>query len=92
MIRFDTFQLFLNFIQVTFRFDIGPVFAQQETDIGPDETYPELYSKVAHIGADLLLKTLEKLPDSLSSGIPQDENNVTYGKTTVISLFLNELK
>lgn len=62
-----------------FRFDIGEIIAQEQTSIHPDETLPELRSKLAKIGANLLIETIKKLPSVLSNGRPQNEKEATYG-------------
>lgn len=41
------------------------------------------------MGSELLIKTVEKLPDVLSCGIPQREESVTYGNY-VTSLFFKQ--
>jgi len=62
------------------KFDVGEILAQAETTIYPDETMPELYIKLATSGADLLIKTVEKLPGVLSTGRKQSEAEVTYAR------------
>lgn len=52
---------------------------QKETDIGDHETLPELYSRLAKLGANMLMETFENLPELLESAMPQNEENVTYG-------------
>lgn len=61
------------------RFDVGSVLAQEKIDIQPDETYIELYEKLAKIGANALIDTITKLPDVLNTAKPQDEEKATYG-------------
>jgi len=41
--------------------DAGPVLLQRATEIGKSETAPELMKRLAEIGADLLVKTLQGL-------------------------------
>ncbi|KAI4495202.1 hypothetical protein M0804_001403 [Polistes exclamans] len=60
------------------KFDIGEIIAQEQTSIHPDETLPELRSKLAKIGANLLIETIKKLPSVLSNGRPQNEKEATY--------------
>lgn len=43
--------------------DAGPVLLQKETKIAPDETAPQLLTRLADIGADLLIETLRNLDD-----------------------------
>lgn len=38
--------------------DSGPVLLQEETPIGPEETYGELHDRLAVLGAEMLVKTL----------------------------------
>ncbi len=42
--------------------DTGDILLQKETPIGEDETSDELTGRLAHLGADLIVETLEKLP------------------------------
>ena len=60
------------------KFDIGKIVLQKETGIGDHETLPELYSRLAKLGANLLMETFENLPELLESATPQNEENVTY--------------
>ncbi|XP_051171526.1 methionyl-tRNA formyltransferase, mitochondrial isoform X2 [Leptopilina boulardi] len=60
------------------KFDIGDIIAQEETSIDLHETQPELYKKLALLGSKLLLKTMEKLPEVLSSSVRQNEDGITY--------------
>lgn len=41
--------------------DAGPILLQTATPIGPDETTPELLSRLAELGAELLSETLRNL-------------------------------
>jgi methionyl-tRNA formyltransferase len=42
--------------------DAGPVLLQSATEIGKTETAPQLMSRLAEMGADLISETLQKLP------------------------------
>ena len=58
--------------------DTGPILAQRELEILPDETSGELSIRLAHLGASLLIETL---PDYLLGNlIPsnQDNSQATY--------------
>jgi methionyl-tRNA formyltransferase len=55
--------------------DTGPVLLQRATPIGPDETAGELAARLAPLGAELLLETLERL-DALVPR-PQDHAAAT---------------
>jgi len=61
------------------RFDIGEIVAQEKLDIHPDETLPELYVKLAKMGANILVNVIGKLPQVLSLSRPQEKIGITYG-------------
>lgn len=56
--------------------DTGDVLLRSETHISPDETTAELWDRLANMGAELLVETLEKL-DSITP-TPQDHENATH--------------
>ena len=56
--------------------DTGDVLLTSETEIFPNETTAELWDRLANIGADLLIKTLNNL--SIITPKPQDHEQATY--------------
>ncbi|WP_420012776.1 methionyl-tRNA formyltransferase [Tateyamaria sp.] len=56
--------------------DTGPVLKREATAIGATETTADLHDRLAAIGADLVVKTLDALPDLKPH--PQPEDGVTY--------------
>ncbi len=60
--------------------DHGPILAQKKIAIGPDETCPELMSRLAKIGAGLLLKTLPKYLSGQIKPQPQNHRQATFTK------------
>lgn len=56
--------------------DSGPILLQQRAEIGASETAPELMSRLAPMGADLLSETLTRLNEI--SPIPQDDARATF--------------
>src|SRR5215471_20972357 len=58
--------------------DTGPVWSQQATEIGPEETAPELSARLAEMGASLLSRTLFQIEHGGGSPIPQDDSKATY--------------
>lgn len=52
---------------------------QREIDIAKNDMLPELYTRLAKLGADLLGKTFDNLLELLESATPQDSANATYG-------------
>ncbi len=64
--------------------DTGDILLQEETEIGEDETSPELFARLAVLGANLLVKTLENL-DSLTP-VKQDDSKADYSPMIVKSM------
>lgn len=60
--------------------DTGDILLKAETEIGENETSAELFDRLAEIGADLLIETIEKLESGLITPIKQDESKATYTK------------
>lgn len=53
--------------------DTGDVLMQAETEIGPNETVGELYHRLMHIGANLVVSTMQAIQDGTHQAIPQEE-------------------
>ena len=53
--------------------DTGDMILKEKTEIAPDETTGELWDRLAKIGADLLVKTLEQIENKTAPRIPQGE-------------------
>jgi methionyl-tRNA formyltransferase len=58
--------------------DTGDMLLQWETEIGPEETAPELSARLAVAGADLLAETLARLEAGTIEPIPQNDADATY--------------
>ena len=54
--------------------DTGDMILKEETEIAPDETTGELWDRLAKIGAELLVKTLEQIENKTAPSIPQGED------------------
>ena len=61
-------------IHMTRQLDGGPCLAQVETAIHPDETMLELEARLAEVGAELVLKTIDALAEDRATSIPQDQS------------------
>jgi len=59
------------------RMDEGEILSQEELAVRPDETAAALEERMAHIGADLLIRTVSEM-DALLPGKPQDHSQATY--------------
>jgi methionyl-tRNA formyltransferase len=58
--------------------DTGPILAQAECPIAPDETTASLTAKLAELGAQLLVETLEGWIEGTIEAQPQDDDAATY--------------
>ena len=56
--------------------DTGPVLLRKATPIGEAETTQELHDRLSQMGARLIVRALERLPDVVPE--PQPETGVTY--------------
>lgn len=57
--------------------DTGDILLSEETPIGADETYGELYSRLSLIGSEVLKRTIAALLDGSLVRIPQDESKAS---------------
>jgi methionyl-tRNA formyltransferase len=62
----------LTTMQIDAGLDTGPTLLRWETDIGPNETAPELSQRLALAGADLVVDTLRQLAGGSLRAQPQD--------------------
>jgi methionyl-tRNA formyltransferase len=58
--------------------DTGPIYGQVTTEINSDETAGQLLERLSHMGADLVLKTLDAISAGESKPVPQSESEVSY--------------
>ena len=58
--------------------DTGPMLLKYETEIGADETAPELSARLAEAGAPLVVETLRKLQRGEITPAPQDNSKATH--------------
>jgi methionyl-tRNA formyltransferase len=63
--------------------DAGPMLAKQSRPIGPDETSDDVERDLARIGADLLVKVLDRMAGEGVDETPQDEADATYASRLV---------
>ena len=62
------------------RMDAGDVLLRAETPLGENETYGELSVRLAELGAELFMKTLDALERGELHPEPQNEAEATYCK------------
>ena len=58
--------------------DAGDVLRVAKTSIGPEETAPELWDRLAALGAQALSETIPTLADGTAVATPQDGTKATY--------------
>ena len=58
--------------------DAGDIISQASTPIGADETAPTLTARLAELGAELLVSTVEAIGAGTAARTPQDEADSTY--------------
>jgi methionyl-tRNA formyltransferase len=58
--------------------DTGPIWTQRATEIGPEETAPELSARLSEMGANLLSTTLPLIEQGGGAPRPQDDADATY--------------
>lgn len=68
----------VTLMQGTVAIDAGPIVAQQEVGIAPDETAGELEARLAIVGAELLERELPRWVAAGTATRPQDEARVTW--------------
>ena len=54
--------------------DTGDMLMKTEVALDPDETGGSLHDKLAAMGADLLIKTLDAIADGTLTATPQDDS------------------
>jgi len=64
-------------IQMTPGLDAGPALGVQRIPIGPNETAGELESRMAELGADLVLEVIEQLATGTERPMTQDKSQAT---------------
>lgn len=57
--------------------DAGDIIAQKATPIDPDETVETLHDRLAVLGAELLVETVEQIAAGTATRTPQQEDQVT---------------
>jgi methionyl-tRNA formyltransferase len=68
----------VSIMQIVKKLDAGDVLGVKETPIGDDEYAPELADRLADIGAELLIETLQLLEKGAITPRPQDDEASTY--------------
>jgi methionyl-tRNA formyltransferase len=70
----------LTTMQIDAGMDTGPILLQQQMQIAPDETAPELAARMAEAGAPLVTETLRKLDRGEMAPRTQDASQASYAR------------
>ncbi|HLI86423.1 MAG TPA: methionyl-tRNA formyltransferase [Bryobacteraceae bacterium] len=65
-------------MQIDAGLDTGDMLLKAETEIGPEENAMELGERLARMGADLLIETLDRLAAGAITSVKQDSSLATY--------------
>ena len=60
------------------KLDAGPILLQKKAPVDPTDTAGTLHDKLAHLGAELLVETIEKIRKGEIKPIPQDDSKAVY--------------
>ncbi|ADL12951.1 methionyl-tRNA formyltransferase [Acetohalobium arabaticum] len=60
--------------------DTGDMILQEEVEITSEETVGQLHDRLAVLGADVLIETLELIKSGEAERIPQDDRKATYAQ------------
>ena len=66
----------ISIIELEKKMDSGPLLAKQEVNILPGENAPGLESRLAQLGADLIIDTIARIKTVVHQ--PQDHTNASY--------------
>ena len=68
----------VTIMRVVLALDAGPMLAQDAVAIDPDETSVDLEDRLAHVGARLLVESVEDLAAGRAIETPQPDMGITY--------------
>lgn len=70
----------ISIITLADRMDAGLILGQSRTEIHPHDDAQSLHDRLALLGPDLLLATIDQIASGTVTFTPQDESLVTYAK------------
>src|SRR2546425_450233 len=68
----------ITIMQMDVGMDTGPILSQRPTPIFEDETAPELSTRLARLGAEILSETLQRIERGEIKPTPQDDGKATH--------------
>ncbi|XP_070536275.1 methionyl-tRNA formyltransferase, mitochondrial-like isoform X2 [Ptychodera flava] len=76
----------VTIIQISTKFDVGPIVAQQRLSVPDRCTTPQLSSLLSVKGADMLLEVLQNLPERIAQAKPQERKGATLARKITTSM------
>lgn len=70
----------VSILKTVLEMDSGDLYAQKELKILPEDDYFSLHDKLANLGAEILLETLDKIENGSVNLTAQDDLKATYVK------------
>jgi len=67
-------------MQITEKLDAGPILLQRAIAIQPNDTAATLHDKLAELGAELLVETINGIKAGTVKPLPQDESKASYAR------------
>ena len=68
----------VTLMEMVDKMDAGRMYAFEECEIGPNETYSQLCDKIVDCGIRVIRNNLANYLEGNLKGVPQDENEVTF--------------
>lgn len=68
----------ITIMQMIKQMDAGDIFAQATIPIAPEDTVETMFTRLSHLGAELLKTTLPKIFNHEIQPVPQDESQATF--------------
>ncbi len=78
----------VTIMQMNAGLDTGDILLQRSTEIGENETAPQLYYRLSRLGADALLDALPLIEDGSLNRTPQDDSLASYAPPLTKSMGL----
>jgi methionyl-tRNA formyltransferase len=73
----------VTIMRVTAGLDSGPIALAEETPVEPDDDYASLSARLAELGGELLVRSLDELQAGNLSFSEQDDSQATYAEKVV---------
>ena len=68
----------VSIIEMVSKLDAGVIYATKDIDILPSDNNTTMFEKLALLGRDLLIDSIEDIYSGKNKGIPQDESKVVF--------------